>query len=59
MIASILFKMKQGGYIGEQEYNEQLNSHFSWEKPSAVIDNTDPNKNVEEEEFGPSEGNDV
>ncbi len=45
MIESILLKMKQGGYIGEEEYAEQLNSHFAWEKqavsPDATQDNED------------------
>ena len=31
-IRSILFKMLQGGYIGEDEYNESLERHFPWEK---------------------------
>lgn len=38
MIESILLKMKQGGYIGEEEYVEQLNSHFAWEKPASILD---------------------
>ena len=29
---SILLKMKQGGYIGTQEYYQSLESRFSWEK---------------------------
>lgn len=31
-IASILLKMRQSGYIGEEEYQTQLSGHFSWEK---------------------------
>lgn len=38
MIESILLKMKQGGYIGEEEYAQQLTSHFSWEKMAPVED---------------------
>jgi len=32
IVDSVLLKMRQGGYIGEQEYAEQLNSHFTWER---------------------------
>jgi monofunctional glycosyltransferase len=32
MIHSILFKMLQGGYIGIEEYYENLNARFPWEK---------------------------
>ncbi|MDD4975556.1 MAG: transglycosylase domain-containing protein [Bacteriovorax sp.] len=36
MIDSILLKMRQAGYISEEEYITQLNGRFSWEKnPSA------------------------
>jgi monofunctional biosynthetic peptidoglycan transglycosylase len=60
MIASILLKMRQGGYIGEEEYIEQLNSHFSWEKPAV---NTNTNDAKDNEEFGDDgaavEGNDI
>jgi monofunctional biosynthetic peptidoglycan transglycosylase len=31
-IHSILFKMLQGGYIGSQEYTNNLSTPFSWEK---------------------------
>lgn len=31
-IHSILFKMLQGGYIGVEEYYENINRRFSWEK---------------------------
>jgi len=31
-IHSILFKMLQGGYIGVDEYSDNLNTHFSWER---------------------------
>ena len=38
MIDSILLKMRQAGYISEEEYNNQLNARFSWEKmPSAEV----------------------
>lgn len=32
MVDSILLKMRQGGYIGEMEYYDQLNARFAWEK---------------------------
>jgi monofunctional biosynthetic peptidoglycan transglycosylase len=32
MVESILLKMRQGGYIGEQEHAVQLSAHFSWER---------------------------
>ncbi len=32
IVDSVLLKMRQGGYIGEQEYADQLNSHFAWER---------------------------
>ncbi len=47
MIASILLKMKQGGYIGEEEYATELNSHFAWEKPQLTEDASD--QNIEDE----------
>lgn len=31
-VHSILFKMLQGGYIGVDEYTNNLNTHFSWER---------------------------
>jgi monofunctional biosynthetic peptidoglycan transglycosylase len=42
MVESILQKMRQGGYIGDQEQLEQMNARFSWEKePDATLANTD------------------
>jgi monofunctional biosynthetic peptidoglycan transglycosylase len=32
MIDSILLKMRQAGYISEEEYNTPLNGRFAWEK---------------------------
>ncbi len=31
-VHSILFKMLQGGYIGVNEYSNNINTHFSWER---------------------------
>ncbi|RPJ78860.1 MAG: monofunctional biosynthetic peptidoglycan transglycosylase [Alphaproteobacteria bacterium] len=38
IIASILLKMRQAGYIGEEEYITQLNGTFTWEKPPVAVD---------------------
>lgn len=55
-IASILLKMRQSGHIGEEEYQTQLNGHFSWEKiPTApeAVGTTDLNEsdNESDDEF--------
>lgn len=51
MIDSILFKMRQGGYIGEEEYLQQLETHFSWEH-EPVINLNDTQAKESEEELG-------
>jgi monofunctional biosynthetic peptidoglycan transglycosylase len=33
MVESILLKMRQGGHISEEEYNQQRHMTFAWEKP--------------------------
>jgi monofunctional biosynthetic peptidoglycan transglycosylase len=52
MIESILLKMKQGGYIGEEEYLNELGAHFSWEQvkmdPSEKMSNESSEEIFEE-----------
>lgn len=52
MIDSILLKMRQGGYISEDEYLSELGKKFNWEKAPLA---TDPVINTSEEEFSDSE----
>ena len=49
IIDSVLLKMGQAGFISDEEYNSQLNSHFIWEKDSALIDLSNSGDGVEEE----------
>lgn len=48
MVESILLKMRQGGYIGEQECMDQLNAHFAWEKSSPDLSVADAGVSEEE-----------
>ncbi|MGZ3787218.1 MAG: transglycosylase domain-containing protein [Bacteriovorax sp.] len=52
-IDSILLKMRQGGYISEVEYQEQLVSHFSWEK--VILEPSPLNNSQSEEDLGEEE----
>ena len=59
MIDSILHKMLQAGFIGVEEYNQQVASHFSWEKSPEL--NTEPlavGAIDSEQEFGGENTND-
>ncbi len=56
MINSILLKMRQSGYISEEEYNEQLISRFSWEK---IISSENDGPSEEETEIGPDEFDEI
>ena len=59
MIDSILHKMLQAGFIGVEEYNQQVASHFSWEKSPEL--NTEPLAGGaidSEQEFGGENTND-
>lgn len=53
MVDSILLKMRQGGYIGELEYYDQLNSRFAWERPAP--DQSVAEASESEEELNDSE----
>lgn len=58
MIDSILLKMRQAGYISEEEYMNQMNSTFSWEKviaPDGVIDPEDRSDEETADESGEGE----
>lgn len=49
IIDSVLWKMKQGGHITDNEYLQQLDSKFSWEKSSDLgLDTTNPLEKEEE-----------
>lgn len=58
IVESILLKMKQGGYIGEQEYQEQLHARFAWETSSPDLSVADAGVS-EEETFDDSAGESV
>lgn len=49
IIDSILLKMRQAGYISEDEYNSQLDGRFSWEKAPSDKEILEDQKNVNEE----------
>lgn len=48
MVDSILLKMRQGGFIGEMEYYDQLNSRFAWEKPAPDLSVAEVSESEEE-----------
>jgi hypothetical protein len=48
MVDSILLKMWQAGYIGEEEYFTQLNGRFAWEKIATTIE--DPSEDLGDED---------
>ena len=52
IINSILLKMKQGGYIGTQEYYQSLESRFSWEKYVEPQSPAEEASEIESYDFG-------
>lgn len=55
-LASILLKMRNNGYIGQEEYETHLYSRFAWEKEPAIEENTEIIKTESEEEFEEGSG---